>query len=183
MDTPANKSALLTAMQAGRDAWDALLARIPMPALSEPGVEGHWSVKQIVAHISGYEAYCAGFLIDRHDPAARAREAHDAFWQAAVDTYRQSHPDYPASLADTDDDQTNAVVVATLDGLPAADVLTRERQDYERLLSAIQALSDVELAEPWSPGGRSILAILPGQCYAHYATHLPAIERWLAHRS
>src|SRR5262249_41780951 len=182
MDSPASKSALLVAMRSGRADWDALLARIPVAALDEPGVEGVWSVRQIVAHISGYEAYCAAFLIDRRDPGARALQMHDAFWQAELDAYCHNVPDFPARLADTDDDQTNAVVVATLDRLTTAEVITRERQDYQRLLAAVEALTEQELAQPWAPGSRSILAILPGQCYAHYATHTPAIKHWLTQR-
>jgi hypothetical protein len=65
-------------------------------------------------------------------------------------------------MDDTDDNQTNALVVSVLDHLSAPQVMARERQDYQRLLLAIQDLSEAELTETWSPGGRSILAILPG---------------------
>jgi hypothetical protein len=35
----------------------------------EPGVEGGWSVQQIVAQIAGYQAWAAAFLSDRRDRA------------------------------------------------------------------------------------------------------------------
>jgi hypothetical protein len=44
-------------------------------------------------------------------------------------------------MSETDDDQTNAVVVAAYDRLSASDVLARELQIYEQLLAAIHALS------------------------------------------
>jgi hypothetical protein len=133
-------------------------------------------------HIAGYEAWAAAFLTDRHDPNAGALAAFEAFWQHELEAYRQHHPDFPARMSETNDDQTNAVVVAAYDRLSASDVLERERQIYQQLLAAIQALSEAQLAEPWREGGRSLLEILPNQSYDHYQTHLPSIRRRLAQR-
>src|SRR5262245_14285391 len=141
MDSPTTKAALLSAMETGRREWDALLGLIDAEALVEQGVEGVWSVKQIVAHIAGYEEWTAAFLIDRADPNAGALAALDAFWQRELDTYRRSRPDFPARMSDTDEDQTNAIVVATYDRYSAPEVLRRERDLYQRLLTATRALS------------------------------------------
>src|SRR4051812_26537970 len=73
------KSALLLAMETGRSEWETLLSQIDEHALLAPGVEGVWSVKQIVAHIAGYEEWAAAFLTDRLDPSAGALGAFDAF--------------------------------------------------------------------------------------------------------
>ena len=182
MSMPTTKVELITALEGGRREWDSVLAAIDEQALAEPGVEGAWSVQQIVAHVAGYEAWAGAFLTDRRDPSAGALAAFDAFWQQQLDVYRQHHPDFPARMSETDDDQTNAVVVAAYDRLSASDMLARERQIYEQLLAAIQALSETQLAEPWREGGRSLLEMLPNQCYDHYQTHLPSIRRWLARR-
>jgi hypothetical protein len=180
MTLPATKAELITALERGRRDWDTLLAAIDEHALVEPGVEGVWSVKQIVAHIAGYEAWAAAFLTDRGDPSAGALAAFDAYWQQELDAYRQHHPDFPPRMSETDDDQTNAVVVAAYGRLSAPDVLARERQIYQQLLVGIRALSEMQLAEPWREGGRSLLEILPNQSYDHYQTHLPSIQQWLA---
>jgi Protein of unknown function (DUF1706) len=182
MDTPTTKAALLSAMETARREWDTVLAHIDESALVEPGVEGIWSVKQIVAHIAGYEAWAAAFLTDRLDARAGVLAAFDAFWQHQLDAYRQNHAEFPAHMSDTDDDQTNALVVAVYDRYTAPEVLERERQAYQQLLAAIRAISDTQLAEPWRPNGRSLLEILPNQSYQHYQTHLPAIQRWLKQR-
>jgi len=182
MDRPTSKAALLRAMETARYEWDSLLADIDEDALNEPGVEGVWSVKQIVAHIAGYEEWATAFLTDRLNPSAGALAAFDAFWQHELDTYRQKRPDFPAHMSETDDDQTNALVVAVYERYTAQEVLAREREAYQQLLSATQALSETQLAEPWQPNGRSLLEILPNQSCAHYRTHLPAIQRWLEQR-
>jgi len=182
MEGLTTKAVLLSAMETGRREWDMLLVQIDADDLEKPGVEGAWSVKQIVAHIAGYEAYAAALLSDRCDPSAGAQAALDVFYQQHLDRYRQDHPDFPTHLQDTDDDQTNALVVAVHDQYAAQDVLERERQAYEQLLAVVRAVSDEQLAEPWRPGGRALVEILPNQCYEHYRTHLPAIRRWLAQR-
>lgn len=179
MDVPTTKAALLDAMESARREWETLLAQIDAQALVQPGVEGAWSVKQIVAHIAGYEEWAAAFLTDRLDPAAGALAAFDAFWQRQLDAYRQDRPDFPAHMSETDDDQTNALVVAVYDRYSAKEVLERERHAYQQLLAATRMLSDTQLTEPWRPNSRSLMEILPNQSYRHYRTHMPAIRRWL----
>jgi Protein of unknown function (DUF1706) len=180
MDTPKPKSELIRAMEAGRSEWDRVLSQIDEQYLSEPSVEGVWSVKQIVAHVAGYEEWTAAFLNDRLNPGAGNLAAHDAFWQQQLDVYRQDHPDFPARMNETDDDQTNAVVVAAYDQYTAREVLERERQAYQGLLSAVRVTSESQLIESGTFGRKSIMEILPNQCYGHYQMHLPAIQRWLA---
>jgi hypothetical protein len=85
-------------------------------------------------------------------------------------------------MSETDDDQTNAVVVVFYDRYSAHEVLARERQLYQQLLATLGAVSAPQLTKPWRPGGRSLSAILPNQSYAHYQMHLPAIRHWLALR-
>jgi hypothetical protein len=49
MGIPKTKSELLRAMETWRREWDTVLSQINEQSLSEPAVEGIWSVKQIVA--------------------------------------------------------------------------------------------------------------------------------------
>jgi|GEM_PF-4632218 len=43
----------LQEMEVGRRRWKDVLSQIDPSTLEEPGVEGIWSIKQIVAHILG----------------------------------------------------------------------------------------------------------------------------------
>ncbi len=83
-------------------------------------------------------------------------------------------------MDETNDNQTNAVVVAVYDQYTAPEVLERERNAYQRLLSAVKATPESQLIEPRTVGKKSIMEILPDQAHGHYQGHLPAIQRWWA---
>jgi hypothetical protein len=86
-------------------------------------------------------------------------------------------------MSETDDDQTNALVVQVYDRYSAQEVLEREHHIFQDLLAAVQALSESQLAESFQRNSRSLLAILPNQSYQHYKTHMPAVRSWLAQRA
>jgi hypothetical protein len=182
MGIPKSKLELLQVTEAARGEWDNILSRIDEQALTEPGVEGTWSVKQIVAHVAGYEEGTVAFLNDRRNPSAGILAAHDAYWQGRLDVYRRDHPDFPTDINKTNNDEINAVVVATYDQYTAREVLEREQSAYRQLLSVLQELSENELMEKGTVGSKSIMEILPNQCHRHYLMHLPAIQRWLEQR-
>ena len=49
-----NKSELLDGLQEENRQWEAMLARIDPQRMEQPGVAGYWSVKDIVAHLTGW---------------------------------------------------------------------------------------------------------------------------------
>ena len=183
IETPTTKAAFIAEMESIRREWDALLARLDEQGLLEPGVEGTWSVKQIVAHVAGYEEWAFAFIKDRLDPNAGILAEFDAFWQQQIDAYRHIRPDFPTHMSETDDDQTNALVVYVYDRYSTQEVLERERRVFQDLLAAVQALSESQLAEPFKSNGSSLLAILPNQSYQHYKTHMPAVRSWIEQRA
>jgi len=50
---------LLEVMRTARSNWEALLAEVGEARLTEPGVEGDWSLKDIIAHITYFETWAA----------------------------------------------------------------------------------------------------------------------------
>jgi hypothetical protein len=52
MNGQITKAELLTMIRTARARWETLLAEIPLALLTEPGVIGEWSIKDIIAHIS-----------------------------------------------------------------------------------------------------------------------------------
>ena len=50
---------LLAVMRTARSNWDALVAEAGEARLTEPGVEGDWSLKDIIAHITYFETWAA----------------------------------------------------------------------------------------------------------------------------
>ena len=49
-------------MRASWDEAEAVLARIPEDRMLEPGVTGEWSVRDLLAHIAGYERYVSALI-------------------------------------------------------------------------------------------------------------------------
>ncbi len=56
-DKPANKAELLRFQRDGRERWEALLEHVPAERITEPGVKGDRSVKDIVAHLAAWERH------------------------------------------------------------------------------------------------------------------------------
>ena len=49
-----SKAQLLTDLQDEQTQWEALLGEIGEEHMTQPGVAGEWSIKDIVAHLTGW---------------------------------------------------------------------------------------------------------------------------------
>jgi hypothetical protein len=173
MDT-LSKVEMLSAMRRTRDEWEALLAAVGEARLAEPGVEGVWSVRDVLAHLTAYERSAAAQLwadLRGEQPTTR-----DLYGLEAVP------PEVTSETRVWDHDQYNAWVAGWNRERPLAEVLADSRRAYERLLAAVEAVPEADFAAPgrfaWT-GGRSLQQILPNQSFRHYLMHLPAIRAWL----
>src|SRR4051794_18108903 len=54
-DQPMTGARLADILRAERVQWNALLDQVGIDRMDMPGVEGEWSVKQLVAHLTWYE--------------------------------------------------------------------------------------------------------------------------------
>lgn len=155
------KTELLDTMRVGRERWDTVLTEVG-GRLSDPGVEGGWSVKEIVAHVAAWE------------------EAAVLRLEAAARGETPAHPIYDNHAQSID--ERNAQIDAQFRDLAAPEVLNRDRQLYARLVSAVQALPEDALTDPhrfaWS-NGEPLLAFVAGDSYEHYQEHGDAIRAWL----
>jgi hypothetical protein len=183
MEEPPDKATLLAALEAGRAEWDALLERLDPGRLQEPGVEGEWSICDILAHITPYEEYAAAYVQDMAQygrPSAERIAALDAHHNAHLAAYRRAHPDAAEQLDQLPSDQLNDLFVVEARAAAPAEALARGRQAYDQLYAAVQQIGEAELALPQSEfNGRSLLTMLPFQSYRHYQKHAAAIESWL----
>jgi len=157
-DDPATmKAELLAAMRAGHDAWDALIAQVDPAHMAEPGVEGEWSVKDIVAHVSTYEDWMAQLL-------------------------EAGGPNIPHVTDAMTQDQTNAWVFEHNRHRSPDEVQALARRSFDRLAQAVEALSPQDLVSPskfeWARG-KPVYTIIPGESYNHYRHHTASIEAWL----
>jgi hypothetical protein len=166
-----NKAGLLQRMREGRAEWDALLAEVPAERLREPGVVGHWSVADVVAHLTAYERWVAGWLT----ATLQNRQA------TTQELYLRD--EVPEGVEDLPEDDYNAWVVAEAANVPPEELLARSRDAHAALVAAVEACPEEALhdAGRWeSSEGRSVAEIIPGQCFGHYAGHAPDLRAWLS---
>src|SRR5215467_15702296 len=161
---PISKKQLLAEMQSEQAAWLALLDEIGEANMTQPEVAGGWSIKDIVAHITGW----------RRRTVQRFR--------AALDPTVDMTPPWPAGLnADDDVDKINDWIYKTNRDRPLADVLNDSREVFQQLVAAIDALSDEQLNDPqrfpWLKGERLTGAFLFGHFHEE---HEPDMRAWLA---
>ena len=153
-----NRAAFLAELRAGRAEWDETLARIDEARMTEPGVEGAWSAKDVVAHVAWHEREMAAML--------RERDANAG-----------------SDLWDLPLDERNTAIYAKYRDLPLDAVLAEGRAAYATLLPEVEGLADEDLNAPkryrnmpadWIPW-----QVLAGNTYEHYREHAASLRKWL----
>ena len=156
------KSELVDWLQAEYQQWEALLAQIGPARMDQPGVAGEWSIKDLVAHLTGWQ------------PRLIARI------QAAQHGEPEPPPPWPAHLQ-TDDD-INAWIYAANQGRARRAVLDESQQVFQQLIAVIEGLPDDVLIDPvhhlvWLDGKR----FPAGEFFDHFHDdHEPDVRAWLA---
>ena len=157
-----NKSELLNGLQEEYQQWKALLDQIDPARMDQPGVTGHWSIKDIVAHLTGWRRRTVARL-----QAAQRREP-------------EPPPPWPAHLQT--DDEINAWIYETNHERPVREVLDESHQVFQQLLAAMEGLPDEVIMDPgrhlpWLEGQ----PLSAGQFFAHFhEEHEPDMRAWLA---
>ena len=158
---PMTTARLVDIIQTERTQWNALLAQVGPDRMEISGVEGTWSVKEIVAHLTWYERA----VVD----GARQVMSGGAFTRPGADAGGM--------------DERNARIAAESRARPAADVLAEADEVFRQLLQVIGAcpdnlLNDAKLLglpddiPPWMR--------VANNSYAHYRQHAQSIQTWLA---
>jgi len=152
-----NRQEFLDALRAGRAAWDALLAQIDEARMTEPGVEGDLSLKDIIAHVAWYEREMIGVIRTR-------ALAGSEWWDRPLD-------------------ERNRLIYEANRDRALAEVLAEARQVSRELLEAAETLSDEdlldarrfrEMPEDWKPW-----EVIASNAFQHYPEHMPDIRAWL----
>src|SRR5690242_21908500 len=111
METALNKTQLLTQLRTEQAGWEALLAEIGEAHMTQPEVAGGWSIKDIVAHLTGW------------------RRRSVARFQAALRHESSFAPPWPPQLET--DDEINAWIYAANRDRSLADVLAESREVFQ----------------------------------------------------
>lgn len=165
MAESASKQQVLAAIEAERADWEALVGEVGLERMERPGVEGEWTFKDVAAHLTGWRSR----TIDRLEAHLRGQPEPATPWPSRLET----------------DDEINAWIHARHRDRPLADVLRDASSSFERLLSAVAALPEADLADPhrfaWTGGQPLGPSIVDRSLFGHlHEEHEPGIRAWLA---
>jgi hypothetical protein len=162
------KAELLNWLQAEYQQWEAFLDQIGPARMEQPGVNGDWSMKDVVAHLTGWQPRLIANL------------------QAAQRVEPEPSPPWPAHLQAEDD--INAWIYKSNKGRSLHEVLAESRQVFQQLLAVIEGLPEAVQIEQVHHQGRVYhLVWLNGQRFPvgeffdhFHDDHEPDIRAWLA---
>jgi len=162
-----NKSELLDRLHEEYQLWKAFLDQIGPTRMNQPGVNGSWSMKDMVAHLTEWNHW----LVDR----MQATSHHDP----------EPPPPWPPHLQT--EDEINAWIYDSNRLRPVREVLEESHRIFQQLLTVIESLPDdvrVERIEPayylvWVDGER----FLASEFFDHFRDdHEPDVRAWLARK-
>lgn len=156
------KSELLHWLQTEYQQWEAFLEQIDPARMDQPGVAGAWSIKDIVAHLTGWQPR----LIARIQAAQRGEPTPPPPWPAHLQT----------------DDEINAWIYAANHERSVREVLDEAQQVFQQLIAVIEGLPDDVRIDPayhlvWLGDQR----FPAGEFFDHFHDdHEPDVRAWLA---
>src|ERR1051325_2236145 len=129
-----NKSELLNRLQEEYQQWEAFLDQIGPARMDQGGVNSDWSIKDIVAHLTGWNRY----LIARLQAAQRGEVEPPPPWPAHLQT----------------EDEINAWIYEANRHRSLREVLSESRHVFEQLLAVIEGLPNEVRIEQVHQGER-----------------------------
>jgi len=162
------KSELLDWLREEYRQWEALLDEIGPARMEQPGVNGDWSMKDIVAHLTGWQPGVTAGL------------------QAAQRGEAESPPPWPAQLQT--DDEINVWIYESNHGRSVREILDESRQVFQQLLAVVDGLPEDLQIEQVHQGARVYYLVWldgrrfqPGEFFDHFHDdHEADIRAWLA---
>jgi hypothetical protein len=144
-------------IQQGRVQWDALLAQVSEERMTQPGITGDWSVKDIIAHVSWHEREMVGVL--------------------------RSHALLGSELWNLPQDQRNAQIFEENKQRSLEDVRTEASGIFLELCEGAEALEEEDLTDPGrfpgTPSEWQPWQLIANNTYEHYQQHMPDVRAWL----
>ena len=157
-----DKTTLLDKIRTRQAEFEALLAPLNADQLTAPGVNGDWSIKDILAHLVSWQKRTLAYL----DAAAR-----------------QGKPDIEGISSDAEMNNLNARFYAGNKSRPLADVLADFKNTYAQVVETVQVVSEEDLIDPnrfaWLRGD-PLWELVAGNTYEHIDEHIGSIQAWLA---
>lgn len=160
-----DKSELVEWLQEENQQWETLLEEIGSARMDQAGVNGDWSMKDVVAHLTGWNRW----LVDRLHAALRGESEPAPPWPSHLQT----------------DDKVNAWIYESYRSRSARAVREESQQVFQQLLSTIQSLPDEVRLERIDPAFYLVWVgdqrFVASEFFNHYHDdHEADVRAWLA---
>jgi hypothetical protein len=163
MEESVTKNEILTSIASEREALEKLITKLSHEIMLEPGFEGNWSIKDMLAHISEWEQMMIKWTQELLRGETPDRPPPGSDW-ADLDTFNES-------LFQKNKDRS------------LEDVLAMFFDSYPETYQIIANLSEEDLLNPdqfaWRAGD-PLWHMVAANTWWHYKEHRESIERWLA---
>ncbi|MEZ4731229.1 MAG: ClbS/DfsB family four-helix bundle protein [Caldilineaceae bacterium] len=161
------KAELLHWLQEEYQQWDTLLDQIGPERMDQPGVNGDWSMKDTIAHLTGWHRWLVARL------------------QATQRSEPEPSPPWPAHLQT--EDEINARIYESNQGRSVREVLEETHSVFRQLLAVIEEFPDeVQIDEVQYNRAFYFVCVdekrFPvGEFFDHFRDdHEPDVRAWLA---
>lgn len=152
---------LLEVMRTARSNWEALLAEAGKARLTEPGVEGDWSLKDIMAHITYYETWATDNVL----------------------AFQRGAPRPQSEYKGLEMDERNARLYERIRAKSLPQVLHESQASFQRSIEAVAGLRDEDLYDPKftrvPDADWTVFDLVEGDTFEHYNDHCTSVRAWL----
>jgi hypothetical protein len=157
---PQTKAELIERMRTARADWDAALREVGKERMTQPGVAGEWTVKDVISHMLDYDhSLILTFILRQQRPPDH--------WVDFISSEERNqiiyklHKDQPLDALLAQSEQVFRDIMIEIERLPEAYLLTT--QQFEGIPFEVTPINYLE-----------------GDCYGHYHDHAAEIRQWLA---
>jgi uncharacterized damage-inducible protein DinB len=151
MPLSSRKTEILEQISATHLLLEAHMSALSDAQMLEPGVNGQWTVKDVLAHITWWEQHLLLRLKTGQDEVFR----EEISMQGATD-------------------RANASIYAANRLRPLADILDEFHASYQQVLTAVEALSEEDVAQA------EICDAIAWDTFRHYPEHTAMLQTWMA---
>ena len=159
-----NKTELIMWLQSEQREWLSLLGQIDESSLEKPGVNGNWSIKDLIAHLTTWH------------------QDHLLCLDAAAKDIPVPDPPWPIEITDTD--EINAWIFTHNQKRQLGDVLEENRQVFEALLAIVKSFPEsikIDVVNDYRIVRFGQQQFSVGYFFDHYhEDHETQIREWLA---
>ena len=149
-------------MRAKYAALEEILTPLDDTQMTTAGVNGDWSIKDIMAHITSWHHRLLGQL-------------HVAM--------RNEKPTLPGITTDEEMHMLNEQFYQENKTRPLSEVLNDFHTSYRQIVESVQSMNEEDLIDPqrfaWMRGD-PLWYLVAGDTYEHYLEHSQPIKDWLA---